>query len=118
MNGSLSRGMTAAIAAAPVVLLLPLLSMAGLSAIAIQIIGVVAFTVALTVHDVLRRGAGGDTGDFVRRRITTNLVLVSLCAVVVSVVVPGPATIGKDTDSAASKEVGRAAPPAEDARTR
>lgn len=118
MNGPLPQGMTAAIAVVPVVLLLPLLSLAGLSAIAVQIIGVVAFTVALTVHDVLRRGPGGDAGGFVRSRITTNLVLVSLCAVVVSVVVPGPATIGKDTDAAASKEAGRAAPPAEDARTR
>lgn len=118
MNGSLSRGMTAAIAAVPVVLLLPLLSMAGLSAIAIQIIGVVAFTVALTIHDVVRRGSGEDTGGFVRRRITTNLVLVSLCAVVVSVVVPWPATTKDEPAHAVSREGGRVAPPTEDARSR
>lgn len=118
MNGPLPQGMTAAIAVVPVILLLPLLSLAGLSTIAVQIVGVVAFTIALTIHDVVRRGSGGESGGFVRSRITTNLVLVSLCAVVVSVVVPGPATIGKDTGAAASKEVGRVAPPAEDARTR
>lgn len=118
MNDPLARSMTAAIAVVPVILLLPLVSLAGLSTIVVQIVGVVAFTIALTIHDVVRRGSGEDTGGFVRRRITTNLVLVSLCAVVVSVVVPGPATIGKDTVAAASKEVGRAAPPAEDERTR
>jgi hypothetical protein len=97
----------------PLVVLMTILSSAGASMRVMQVVGIVTFTTAFTIHDVVLREEDVPLARFVRKSLAGNLLFVVLWAIVLAALLPQRE---EREGSIGRSEPGRAvAPPSEDA---
>jgi len=113
---SLWLTLTALACGLAIVMTLPIMLEAGLPARWLPVAAVVAFTAAFTATDWVMRDRRVEKGAFLRRSITSNLVFVSICAVVMAFVLPTEKDEAAPSDPSAGRSVEKVAPPTEDAR--
>ena len=108
--------MVAIVTGLAIVMTLPVAVEAGLPPKWLPIAAVVTFTAAFTANDWIMRDRRLETGPFLRRTITSNLLFVAFCAVVMIVVLPSGQDDAAPTDPSTGRSGKVVAPPAEDAR--
>ena len=117
MNPAGRRFLVAIATILPVALLLPMLALTGASNVTMQMAAVVMFTAAFTVNDVILRDRSLPLGPLLRRRITSNLIMMAVCAVVMTIILPFPdMKEGAPSQNGTTREKA-VAPRAEDAST-